>query len=123
MNYITIDGDDIGKKISSCYFKNDPDRLKFISETIQKATTNISELLISYGFDIIFCAADGVSGVTHKDIDLIKLFLSLNKIAPDGFTFSVGVGRSLRDAYIALLEAKSNGKNCLFHYDDVIRID
>ncbi|MBU1308332.1 MAG: mCpol domain-containing protein [Gammaproteobacteria bacterium] len=119
MKYISIDGDDIGRKITSCYLSNDHLRLAELSQSLQDSTKAISTLLQEHGFDIIFCAADGVVASTESAIDLNSIFTEIRNISPDGLTFSAGSGENLRECYIALMSAKSNGKNCLHDYSKI----
>jgi hypothetical protein len=119
VKYISIDGDDIGRRITSCYLTNDEERLQSISRSLEESTNNIANLLISCGFKVLFCAADGVVASIEKDIDFLELFKSINNLAPEGISFSVGIGDNLREAYVALLAAKSNGKNCLYQYSEI----
>jgi len=116
LKYISIDGDDVGRKITSYYLSNDCDGLEELSRSIQASTKAISVKLQEHGFDIIFCAADGVVASTEKYVDMKSIFSEIRKMSPDGFTFSAGSGSSLRESYIALTSAKSNGKNCLHEY-------
>lgn len=116
MKYISIDGDDVGRKITSYYLSNDRNGLETLSQSLRASTKAIAIVLKGYGFDIIFCAADGVVASTNLDIDLKLIFSEIRKISPYGITFSAGSGESLRESYIALTSAKSNGKNCLHEY-------
>lgn len=109
--YISIDGDDIGMKITSCYLNNDEAQLGSLSEGIEGSTLKVAALLEQNGFFIIFRAADGVVARTMTDCNFEELFVRINLCAATGITFSAGVGSSLREAYIALLNSKSNGKN------------
>ncbi|MCI4450435.1 MULTISPECIES: mCpol domain-containing protein [Enterobacteriaceae] len=117
--YITIDGDDVGRKITASYIENDELKLIKISNNINDATTKISSLLYKNGFKIIFQAADGVTAKIDKDVDLYAIFNEMKSLAFDGITFSAGVGMNLREAYIALLNSKSNGKNMLSIYKNI----
>ena len=78
----------------------------------------VENLLVESGYTVIFCAADGV--VARKpNIDpasAAEIYASLRKIGGKDLTFSAGIGQSLREAYVALLAAKSNGKAqfCIF---------
>lgn len=119
MIFISIDGDDIGRKITSCYLNNNSSQLKKISDDLVCSTSKISELLEELGFEIIFCAADGVVSSSNIEQNFSKLFDLISKIAPHGITFSAGVGCSLRESYVALLSAKSSGKNCLHYYENL----
>jgi hypothetical protein len=76
-------------------------------------------LLRIRGFQIIFCAADGVAATATRDISLAELFSEIRSRSPTGFTFSAGVGSSLQEAYVALLNAKSQGKDRLCHFSDI----
>ena len=119
MKYISIDGDDIGRKITSYYLSNSSKELRNLSLAMKASTENISRKLDALGFDIIFCAADGVVAATDLEIDFNALFKDVGNLAPEGVTFSAGVGENLKEAYVALISAKSNGKNCLHHYVDM----
>lgn len=116
MKYISIDGDDVGRKITAYYLGNDRNGLEALSLSLQASTKAISTRLQEHGFEVIFCAADGVVASTELDVDLKSIFSEIREISPDGVTFSAGSGASLRESYIALLSAKSNGKNCLHDY-------
>lgn len=116
MKYISIDGDDVGRKITSCYLINDCSGLAALSLSLRLSTEAISIKLQEHGFEVIFCAADGVVASTKLDVDLKLLFSQIGELFPDGLTFSAGSGSSLRESYIALISAKSNGKNCLHDY-------
>lgn len=116
MKYISIDGDDVGRKITSCYLSNNCSELKSLSKFLEETTREISNKLEKYGFDIIFCAADGVVASTQLDVELEAIFIELQGLAPSGITFSAGVGSNLRESYVALTSAKCNGKNCMHEY-------
>ncbi|EOE3515026.1 mCpol domain-containing protein [Klebsiella pneumoniae] len=112
MVYVTIDGDDVGQKISASYLFNNVDELIKINALVNDATLDISRILAEYGFKIIFRAADGVAGTIGNDsIDLRAIFNKIKTISCDGITFSMGSGSTLKDSYVALITAKSNGKN------------
>ena len=117
--YITIDGDDVGRKITSSYISNDEIKLTNISKKINEATKNISTILLNNGFEMVFQAADGVTAKINKDIDFYKIFDEIKSHSFEGITFSAGVGMNLREAYIALLNSKSNGKNMISIYKDM----
>lgn len=119
MKYISIDGDDIGRKITSYYLSNNHKELTRLSQLLQTSTKEIANKLESHGFDVIFCAADGVVASTKLTIDLESIFSEIQTLAPKEITFSAGVGHSLRQSYLALTSAKCNGKNCLHKYTDL----
>ncbi|MBB1323544.1 MULTISPECIES: mCpol domain-containing protein [unclassified Shewanella] len=117
MMYITIDGDDIGQMITSSYLKNDVSELSRINQVVNEKTSLISDFLNSRGFNIIFCAADGVAGYSEDEtVDEIILFEEIKSIAEPELRFSAGLGATLQESYIALLSAKSSGKYCLHNF-------
>lgn len=117
MNYITIDGDDIGQKITSAYLSNNVAELIRVNNLVQDKTGQIAAYLKSQDFEIIFCAADGVAGTTKSEIDVEYLYSQIQRISGNELSFSAGVGNSLREAYVALLSAKSSGKGKLQSFE------
>lgn len=113
--YITFDGDDIGRKISSKYIKNDEVGLRSLCTTVEYCTQNIARYLESVGFRIVFRAADGVTGATDEpETDIYSLFQTINtSLKNTGLTFSAGAGPSLKSAYLAMIHAKSSGRNTI----------
>lgn len=120
MTYITIDGDDIGQMITSSYLKNDLNELNRINNLVNKKTQLISKFLEEQGFNIIFCAADGVAGYSEIEVlDEGFIYNSIKFIASPELSFSAGMGATLREAYVALLSAKSNGKRCMHNFSNL----
>ncbi|REE18246.1 hypothetical protein B0G71_1245 [Paraburkholderia sp. BL27I4N3] len=120
MKYITIDGDDIGQKIASAYLTNDTKELTRTNDLVQEKIAQIADFLKYQGFNILFCAADGVAGSSSSFFQNSTVFAEIRKIAGEEISFSAGVGNTLRDSYIALLFAKSSGKGRLQNFDDMI---
>ena len=119
MKFVTIDGDDIGQKITSAYLTNNAKELVRVNDLVQEKTKSIAHFLKSQGFEILFCAADGVAGSICSEFDKNIIFSQIKKIAEQEISFSVGVGTTLREAYIALLSAKSSGKGRLHDFSDM----
>ncbi|PEN23578.1 mCpol domain-containing protein [Klebsiella grimontii] len=117
--YIAIDGDDVGRKITASYISNSEVELAYISNKLNNATKKISDFLSANGFEIIFQAADGVTAKTAVEVNFNDVFNTVKSHSFDGVTFSAGVGKDLREAYIALLNSKSNGKNMISIYNDM----
>lgn len=118
LKYITIDGDDVGQKIASAYFANNSLELMRVNELVRSKTKEISDFLVSQGFIVLFCAADGVAGYCKGDAPTDEfIFGSIKSLVSPELEFSVGVGRDLRESYIALLSAKSSGKGCLHNFE------
>jgi len=79
VKYISIDGDDIGSKITACYLRNDECGLSELSASLKKSTNEIAIKLKKIGFNVIFCAADGVVASINSDINLNSVFLEFKR--------------------------------------------
>jgi len=119
LKYISIDGDDVGRKITSFYLSNSKIELGLFSTQLEETTMNIADLLRARGFEVIFRAADGVVACTEEHCDFVQIFSEINSCSVNDVTFSAGVGSNLREAYVALLSSKSNGKNQLSQFNSI----
>lgn len=109
MKYLYIDGDNIGLKIEQSFLNNDAEELRIVNLAVINAIEKITSYLTSNDQEIIFSGADGII-VRGNNLD-IKALLKKIRSTDKNFTFSVGIGNSLSDAYIALRYAKSYSKN------------
>lgn len=109
MKYIYVDGDNIGLRIEQSFLNNNENELRDINLKVINAVKKISDYLVTHNHKVIFSGADGIisKGV---QIDIANL-LKIVRAAENDFTFSIGIGSSLKDSYVALRYAKSYGKN------------
>ena len=107
--YAYIDGDDIGLKIENSFMENDEVSLKYTNELVKETVNKITLKLEANDYTIIFGGADGII-CKKEEINTKELLYYLREITNE-LTFSIGVGMSLRDAFLALRYAKSSGKN------------
>jgi hypothetical protein len=116
MKYLYIDGDDIGLKIECSFFENDELQLQTINNDVKYIINEIQRHVVSKSFKIIFSGADGViaKGKSIEASTLLSFVRSINS----QFTFSIGIGNSLKDSYTALRYAKSKNKNIAVEYFD-----
>ena len=108
--YISIDGDDTGNKIASSYFDNSEEQLSRVIKDLNDMLSHLQEYLRNLGFEIIFCAADGIA-CKGQSIDLEKFSKYLKTVGQPTYTFSAGIGNDLQASYFALKYAKASGKN------------
>lgn len=107
--YAYIDGDDIGLKIENSFMNNDEISLKSINSMVKDVVESITEYLNTNGYEIIFSGADGI--ICKREEVEVKEIAEFIRRSAQYITFSIGAGNCLRDAYLALRYAKSNGKN------------
>ncbi|MDE1007283.1 MAG: mCpol domain-containing protein [Paraburkholderia fungorum] len=115
--FITIDGDDIGQRITKYYLGNDAKSLSELNQKMIETTHKIANYLEKVGFSIIFCGADGVAGHTEaSEISENEIFEEISALGKECATFSAGTGDTLRESYVALMAAKSHGKAQIYSY-------
>ena len=109
MNYLYIDGDNIGLKIESNFLINDEASLVEINNRVKDLVQKITEYLIANNLEIVFSGADGIicKGISVN----LKQLQDFARSLDNDITFSIGSGKSLKDAYIALRYAKAINKN------------
>jgi len=109
MKYVYIDGDDIGLRIEKCLLTNDEIGLQEINKTINQAISHLTNYLIKQECHIIFSGADGIIfKAENPQIEEVQSYIAATEKT---IAFSIGVGNSLGEAFLALRYAKSNGKN------------
>lgn len=116
MKYAYIDGDNVGLIIEKCFLENDEKGLNYINSYIIDTIKKIEQYLLQSKLDIIFSGADGIicKGEVLDHIDLLKFIREISK----DVTFSIGIGSTLKESYVALRYAKSNYKNNSVEFKD-----
>jgi len=109
MRYGYIDGDNIGLVIERSFMENNEANLTNINKAISDLIEIISHYLKIHHQQIIFAGADGLI-YKGSNLDLHELLTMIRK-QHESITFSIGIGDTLRESYIALRYAKSIGKN------------
>ncbi|MFH9768162.1 mCpol domain-containing protein [Streptomyces microflavus] len=109
--FAIVDGDDVGNKVESRILANDVTGFVSTSEMISAAMERTADraarvpgvMVISTGGDSILLQLDDDSVA-----ELVDVLEALQR--PGYITFSVGVGGTLQQSFIALRMAKSSGK-------------
>lgn len=120
MKFAYIDGDDIGLKIEKSFMDNDEDNLKRINDDVKLTIKKITQYLIKKNYKIIFSGADGII-CKGADIQIDSILNFIRTLNGD-LKFSIGAGNCLRDSYLALRYAKSNGKNIGAIFDNGFKL-
>jgi len=111
--YCAIDGNQVGRQIQIHIMENDIESVVDLSNAVISAIDNIKAFLIDQGCEIIFAAGDSVMALVPFELDYDDL-----PIEQDALTFSVGIGKTPRDALIALAKAKTSGLGKAVRYED-----
>ena len=116
--YLSLDGIGVGKMLEKYLFQENPEALHRFSQDLTELINEISSFIcecggtvfLSGGDNILaFLPAESIQRVIDK-VDNRKKLIELH--------FSIGMGSSLTDAYLALKYAKAIGGNPIVKYDN-----
>lgn len=114
MTFTYIDGDNIGLRIETSFLENDERSLIAVNEMVKYSIETITDFLIYHNQSIIFSGADGIiCKGQHLDINNLIDFI---RTTISEISFSIGVGKNLKDCYVALRYAKAKQKNIGVEY-------
>ncbi|MEV6016372.1 mCpol domain-containing protein [Streptomyces sp. NPDC051997] len=117
--FAIIDGDDVGNKIESRILANDVTGFVRTSKMIADAVHNLVDYTSTLpGVTVISSGGDSVLLQVAED-SIASLMEALEESQDPGvFTFSAGIGQTLRESFIALRVAKSSGKRRISIFAD-----
>lgn len=113
MYYAILDGDKIGDLLARAYLANDEEGLSQIDVSLRNGLKRVEVLLQEMNFRIITSGADGITLFGYIDSPERLLSAILRELEP--YSFSIGVGSTLRDAFVALRYAKACGRGRVAH--------
>jgi hypothetical protein len=106
--YFIFDGDKIGDVLARAYLSNSEEDLVATDKALRTGLAAAERWLRERSMFMITSGADGITcrgGVS----DLGELFLEVNQLTKP-FSFSLGCGKTLREAFICLRFAKASGR-------------
>ncbi len=116
MLYVAVDGDDIGQLLTQRIYKADNDcEVTWFSALITDTLAEIAKWVVQNQGEVLFCTGDNILFRISEAL----LDAALCQLKSDGFTVSVGIGWTLKEAHWALNVAKSLGKARIVHFDEV----
>lgn len=122
--YIAIDGDNVGQQLELYMFTNNLEQLRAFSLAFKRQMEWLEErLLTDFHANIVFSGGDNLLAVaTFEDAFSIDIHLLKNlakQFQEVGNTLSIGIGKSPRQAFLALNFAKVSGKNSIKFYSEI----
>lgn len=121
--YIAIDGDDVGRSIERLVLLNDGQGLSDFSAKYRCAIRWLTSVLIdSLQGTALLSDGDSILIEVHTPSYSADRLAALSKefVQLSGHTVSIGIGDTMRRAYLALKLAKLSGKNQIRHYKELI---
>jgi hypothetical protein len=105
--YIAVDGDSIGNQIERCMIEQNEELLVSFSNAVVDGLEVIRDYLAGNNYRIILFAGDSLLAEGPEcDYEQLHTLCIMNSIS-----FSVGIGQTMFDAYMALKYAKVSGKS------------
>jgi hypothetical protein len=105
--YISIDGDNIGKKIEKYILNEDLLGMKEFSYQIAQSIRTFERVIKETGGDVYISGGDNILAFVKDNYvnNIIQLVNELN--SKKTFSFSVGLAYTIQDVYLALKYCKS----------------
>lgn len=105
--FVAIDGDLVGRKIEKLIISNKLDELLEYSHSINNSVDNIRLIADSLGGKTYVQGGDSLLIEVKSYQSFIEKFIAIHSRL--AVTFSVGIGKNVIEAYLALKFAKSAG--------------
>ncbi len=105
---LSIDGNNVGKKIEQYIFAGSLFELAQFSKKITDYINTLKDVIESYDGRVYMCGGDNILASVSNDKvqDVIRKIYNIH--APEKVTFSIGLGNTPSLAYLALQKRKSN---------------
>jgi minimal CRISPR polymerase domain len=110
--YVAIDGDDVGRRLEGLVVRGEVDELRRFSRGVDGDLDTLANILESIAFDSFVKGGDTIlaCGPAHDPAWFARHLTTVT------ITISVGLGRSLTEAFLGLKIAKASGKNQIVYY-------
>lgn len=107
--FLSIDGDRIGKILEQYILDEKLEELSYFSKNIKKDVNDFVDIIEENDGHVYMDGGDNLFASIENDyIDKIVKYVK-EKNMKNQYTFSIGLGSSVSDTYLALKYAKSNG--------------
>lgn len=106
--FLVFDGDQIGDRLAKIYLSNCEDELRSFDLDLRDRMARGEQFLRTLGLDMIAAGADGITCKGQAPLTE-QIFRDFGEIAKP-YSFSMGCGATLRDAFVALRFAKASGR-------------
>ena len=115
--FISIDGNNIGKRLEQYILPERFDELKAFSDRVSTAVSDLSRFVVEIGGNVLMSGGDNLLATVPKN-ECCSLRCFLDGIQSRDLSFSMGVGHNARASFLALKYAKATEAVCVV-YEDV----
>ncbi len=115
--FVSIDGNNIGKRLERYILSERFDDLKSFSHRVSTAISNLSQFVVGLGGTVLMSGGDNILAMVPKnEWNSLKRFF--DGVQTQEIPFAMGVGRNARASFLALKYAKATEADCVV-YEDV----
>ncbi len=115
--FISIDGNNIGKRLEQYILSERFDELKSFSDRVSTAVSDLSRFVIEIGGKVLMSGGDNLLATVPKN-ECCSLKCFFDGIQSRALFFSMGIGHNARSSFLALKYAKATEATCVV-YEDV----
>ena len=117
LRFISIDGNNIGKRIEQYILSEQFDALKSFSDRVSTAISDISHFIAGIGGTVLMSGGDNLLATVPKN-ECCSLKHFLDGIQSREIPFAMGIGHNARASFLALKYAKATESDCII-YEEV----
>ena len=119
--FISVDGNNIGKRLEQYILSERFNELKSFSDRVTTAVSGLSRFVVEIGGKVLMSGGDNLlATVPENECRSLKCFL--DGIQSRDLSFSMGIGHNARASFLALKYAKATEATCVV-YEDVFSDD
>lgn len=118
MIFISGDGDSIGRLVGRAVLSDDPEKLRDVSERIERAQSITKAWIKEKGGILVSSGGDEFVAAIPKELESKVEGLRKDIEYSCGYTVSVGIGNKMAESGQALLLSKLHGKNRIEKYNE-----
>lgn len=117
LRFISIDGNNIGKRIEQYILSEQFDALRSFSDCVSTAISKVSHFIVGLGGTVLMSGGDNLLATVPQN-ECHSIIRFLTQIQTKGIPFAMGIGHNARASFLALKYAKATESNCIV-YEEV----
>lgn len=110
--FVAIDADEIGKQLELLLFSDNLEQAAAYSTLIKTEVNRLESYLVGLGCVVRFSGGDSILVEAPE-----KIAIKQTEVSKNGITWSVGIGKTVSQAALALKKAKALGRNRIEYYE------
>lgn len=114
--FVSIDGNNIGKRLERYILSERFDDLKSFSDRVSSAVSELSRFVVGLGGTVFMSGGDNLlATVPANERHFLKRFF--DGVQSRDVSFAMGIGRNARASFLALKYAKAVEADCIVYED------